>query len=170
MKHAGHALSGAVFSDDMRYRYQLWRRWDDSLPLVLWLMLNPSVADHLDLDPTVTRCTERSKRLGYGGLLVANLFGLISTDPKGLLEVIDPVGPDNDRQIALAAQRCSTVIAGWGKSEWQLVGDRAHQVVSMLANAGHGQLYALKTTKDGDPHHPLYLPYKLQPTPWRARS
>lgn len=36
---------GAVISDCGRYRYALWRMWDNRLPSVLFIGLNPSTAD-----------------------------------------------------------------------------------------------------------------------------
>src|SRR4051812_33337737 len=38
------SIINAVFSDCQKYRYQLREIWDASLPLVLWLLMNPSVA------------------------------------------------------------------------------------------------------------------------------
>src|ERR1700730_4474366 len=46
---------GAHISDCGTYRYRLWREWDRSLPTLAFLMLNPSTADHLTDDPTITR-------------------------------------------------------------------------------------------------------------------
>ncbi len=46
-------ISGAIISDDKKYRYQLWRIWDDSKPKILWIMLNPSTADESIDDPTI---------------------------------------------------------------------------------------------------------------------
>ena len=57
----------------------------------LFIMLNPSTADALKLDPTVTRCYNYAGAWGYGHLLVANLFALRSTDPDRLYHHHDPV-------------------------------------------------------------------------------
>jgi hypothetical protein len=43
---------GATFSPDRAYRYKLWRTWDQSLPTLAFVMLNPSTADEEQLDPT----------------------------------------------------------------------------------------------------------------------
>ena len=45
----------ADFSEDLVYRYRLSRVWDAGLPLLGWLMLNPSTADAFRVDPTVNR-------------------------------------------------------------------------------------------------------------------
>ena len=44
--------SGAVFSDCQRYRYRLWRTWDSSKKPLVMVMLNPSIADADQNDPT----------------------------------------------------------------------------------------------------------------------
>jgi hypothetical protein len=55
-------------------------------------MLNPSTADHLTDDPTITRCLSRAIAMKYGRLEVANLFPLRATDPAELLTHVDPLG------------------------------------------------------------------------------
>lgn len=45
----------AAFDESGMYRYNLVRRWAPG-PSVLWIMLNPSTADELKLDPTLQRC------------------------------------------------------------------------------------------------------------------
>ena len=61
--------SDAVFSPDRLHRYGLWRIWDDDLPKVLFIGLNPSTADELKNDPTIRRCIGYAKDWGYGCLL-----------------------------------------------------------------------------------------------------
>ena len=76
--------SGAVFSDCRKYRYTLWRIWDGNKPLVMIIGLNPSTADETSNDPTITRCKNFARSWGYGGVLVANLFGCRATSPNEL--------------------------------------------------------------------------------------
>jgi hypothetical protein len=52
---------GAVISKDEKYRYALWRVWDDSKPVVMFVCLNPSSADAEVDDYTVRRCIAFSK-------------------------------------------------------------------------------------------------------------
>ena len=49
-------FSDAFFSKDRLYRYALWRIWDNELPKVLFIGLNPSTADEVKDDPTIRRC------------------------------------------------------------------------------------------------------------------
>lgn len=75
-------FSGASFSECRKYRYLLWRVWDESKPAAVFLMLNPSTADDVDNDPTVERCQRRVHALGYGSLKVVNIFAYRSTIPQ----------------------------------------------------------------------------------------
>jgi hypothetical protein len=148
---------GAVFSPCLRYRYLLWRRWA-AAPPVNFLMLNPSTATADTNDPTVERVERRAKAMEAGGLIVTNLFAYRSTDPKYLRRVADPIGPENDKAILEAADAASMVVCAWG-THGSLKG-RSDHVRKLLEGR---ELHALKTTGKGEPCHPLYLSYDLQP-------
>ena len=45
----------AILSDDRKYRYVLSRNWDETKPTVLFIGLNPSIADESEDDPTIRR-------------------------------------------------------------------------------------------------------------------
>ena len=66
--------ASATFSDDRarRYRYLLTRTWDASLPVVNFVMLNPSTADAFVLDPTNRRCVGFARDWGFDGLVVTD--------------------------------------------------------------------------------------------------
>lgn len=167
MVHRGTSVSGAVFSDCNRYRYRLWRRWDVNEPVACFVMLNPSTADESANDPTIERCERRARSWGCGGIEIANLFALRSTDPTGLQDVDDPVGPENDASIITAirtAQDDGMAIMAWGG--WGLYAQRQARVIDMLERNAILFAHAFKLNKDGTPAHPLYLPYALQPRLW----
>ncbi|MEW9699074.1 DUF1643 domain-containing protein [Paenibacillus sp. SI8] len=56
----------AIFSDKRKYRYSLLREWDSSLPRVLYVMLNPSIADAEIDDQSIKRCIYFAKKFGFG--------------------------------------------------------------------------------------------------------
>lgn len=153
----------AVFSADRRHRYHLSRVWAADRPRVNFLMLNPSTADALTLDPTVTRCAGFARSWGYGQMAVTNCFALRSTDPAGLRLVDDPVGADNDGAIVSAATAADLVVAAWGVHAVHL--DREAQVRRLLADAGVA-LHVLRVTKHGHPGHPLYVRGTTSPQAW----
>jgi len=156
--------TGATFSADRRYRYDLWRSWGPGLRLC-WVLLNPSTADETDNDPTVERCQRRTIELGYDGLWVVNIFARRSTDPKELYwPSEDPVGPENDEYILRNARESAKVVCAWGVHGAHL--GRGADVEKMLRDAGV-KLHFFGLTKQGHPLHPLYLPYQTAPRPWR---
>lgn len=163
MQQRGTRASGADFSDCLRWRYRLWRRWDTSGPAANFLMLNPSTADEEKLDPTCARARDYAERWGYGALVVTNVFAWRATDPRAMRAVKDPVGPDNDRTIVRAARDAALVVCAWGNHGAHL--DRSARVVSLLGRAGV-KLHALRVNGSGEPAHPLYLRADLPPKRW----
>lgn len=153
--------TGATFSPCRSYRYRLWRFWDQR-PYLAFVMLNPSTADETANDPTIERCQRRAVAGGYGGLAVVNIFALRSTDPKALYRHADPVGPWNDAAILDVARQAGLLICAWG-AHGKLHG-RGARVLAMLRESGV-EPHALRIGKGGQPGHPLYLPYALEPVP-----
>ena len=158
--------SGAKFSSCRRWRYLLWRCWDAGRPLANFLMLNPSTADELKLDPSCTRARNYAERWGYGALLVTNLFAFRETDPERMKAAKDPVGRGNDAAILRAAREAGIVVCAWGNHGAHE--NRGEQVEALL-RASRVKLFILRKTKGGHPSHPLYLPGSLEPVRWRAR-
>lgn len=159
-------MSGARFSACGKYRRLLWRVWDDQKPLLMMLLLNPSTAGAVKGDPTVTRQIERAKRLGCGGLLVANAYDLVSTDPKALKTHPQPLTADNDVEIREAAVRVHAtggkVIAGWGKHCTEA---RESMLIRMFEELNI-PLWCIAINDDMSPGHPLYVPYDATLRPW----
>ena len=157
------AASVAQYSDCEQYRYSLSRTWDPAGPRVMFLMLNPSTADEISNDPTVERCEQRSRRLGYGSFEVTNIFAWRATDPRDMRKAQDPVGPMNDAVILQGAAKADRIIAAWGVHGAHLA--RGTTVADLLHRHGY-PLYHLGLSKDGHPRHPLYLPYARAPEVW----
>lgn len=147
------------------YRFDLTRDWTsrEHSRRACFVMLNPSTADATKDDPTMTRCRNFARSWGYDGLAIVNLFALRATDPRELRLAIDPVHPGNDRILLARARASGLVVCAWGARGTYL--GRAAKVVGMLRGAGLA-LHTLRLTKDGHPEHPLYLPARLEPTPW----
>ena len=148
--------AGAAFSYCRKYRYSLWRIWDNNLRKVMFIGLNPSTANELVDDPTIRRCIGFARSWGYGGLYVVNLFAYRATDPKRLRKVANPVGHENDKWLLETASQVEIIVAAWGNKGAYL--NRDCEVRKMLPN-----LYCLGVTKPGQPRHPLYLRKDLLP-------
>lgn len=155
LSEVSDTLSGAQLSACGTYRYTLERVWDASLPVAVYIMLNPSTADASVDDNTIRRCRWFAEREGYGGITVVNLFALRSTDPAALRDHAAPIGPQTDRWICtVLCQDPGVVIAAWGAHAF--AAGRAVDVLRTIA-AHDVPVKCLGTTKDGHPKHPLYL-------------
>lgn len=152
----------ARFSPCTLYRYTLEEIWDPELPLVMWLLMNPSVAGLDHADPTLRRTGEFSRRWGCGGQLVGNVHAYRVTAQKRLLEIDDPAGPENDAALVAMARRAGVVMLAYGQPPKPLRA-RSAAVVALLRATG-AKLFALRLSKDGSPYHPLYLPGDTLPS------
>lgn len=159
---------GAVFSaptctGESQYRYMLWRIFDTRLPMLVVIMLNPSTATHMDGDRTVDGLVRRARRLGYGGILVVNCFAWRARDPQAMRKAANPVGPENDRAIAIALDQEVDVLCAWGTNATHLGREKK---IRCLISGGRARPHWLRRCAGGAPEHPLYLPSGLALTPW----
>lgn len=151
-------------------KHRLWLRRSMFGPLmeppdvasILWVMLNPSVANTVIDDPTMNRVKRFTKRFGYDQLYVANLFTLRSPDPSDIdADALESNHNDADAVIEELAGFCRIAICAWGsgaairnRGGFKI---REQQVKDMLHDATI-PTYCLGLTGDGHPRHPLYLP------------
>lgn len=156
--------SAATFSHCGAYRYSLTRRLgkegDVAGRYCVFIMLNPSTADHAADDPTIRRCIGFARRLECTRLKVVNLYARKATKPTDLVDAPDPVGEGNDDAIGFSLVYEKYVIAAWGAFPYDHMPggrDRAN-AVAMAIRANGNKLWCLGTTKHGFPCHPLYLP------------
>ncbi len=140
----------AAFSDCGKYRYLLSRIWSDD-KIAMCIGLNPSNAGSTKDDPTITRLIKTLTHLGYGGLKMVNLYAYISSNPKVLHEVPDPL-KDNDKWIITTAFGCQEIIFCWGG--FKNIDYRAKQMINLFPN---GKCFG--KTKEGRPWHPLAMMY-----------
>ena len=159
-------IKDAIISDCGKYRYNLLRYWDTNKPYVMFVMLNPSIADARIDDSTITRCMKYALFWGYGGIVVCNLFAFRGAKPEDMLAAEDPIGSDNDHILSEQAQDAEIIVCAWGTDGSYL--NRSKEVVKILKTSGT-PLNFLKLTKSGEPGHPLYLKANLTPRIWVPR-
>lgn len=159
--------SVAHFSDCGKFRYWLRRDWDLEKPAISFLMLNPSTADEVDNDPTIERCQRRAIAMGYGSMIIVNLFPFRMTDSR-LLDTVDDLLGDTDEAddcILRAVQLSDLTVCGWGKHP--LAAPRAQVVMRKLITADlQHKVMCLQLNADNSPQHPLYIAYAKQPIPY----
>jgi hypothetical protein len=155
-------IKSARISPDGLYRYELRRTWDKTLPILEWIMLNPSTADAYVDDNTIKRCIAFARAWGYGGIVVRNLFAWRATNPAELLSANDPFGPDNAE--FLNKKDAKTTVVAWG----------AHPMANRIWRAqtswGKRELWCLGVNANGSPKHPLYVPSSRTLVPWEMRG
>lgn len=155
----------ATFSKNGQYRYLLSRRWGQGQSL-RWVMLNPSTADETNDTPTIERVITLTEQAGYDAAIVTNLFAYITPNHRELWKQDDPVGPNNNQILGVAANMAKLndqfmVVAWGGYAPHNRV---AHVVRNMLKDT---DLFCLELTMKGAPKHPLSVPATFQGfMPW----
>jgi hypothetical protein len=149
-------VSGAVFSEDKKHRYVLWRHWNPKGKFALCVGLNPSKATQDKNDPTIRFLIEILSKLGYGGLYMTNLFTIISPDPAILLS--PEAHRDEKTDIGCIfgySLACQDVIFCWGTFEEAK--QRQQRIIDFYKDA-----LCFGVNKDGSPWHPRYVHYAFQ--------
>lgn len=144
-------IKGAFFSEDGKYRYHLFRIWEEHGKIACCIGLNPSTASGEDDDPTITRLIGTLKALGYGGLRMCNLFGFISSKPEALNTCPDPI-KENDKYLAAAVLTSNEVIFCWGG--FRQAKYRVRKMIELFPDA-----LCFGKNADGSPWHPLAMMY-----------
>lgn len=149
---------GANFSKCGNYRYSLWRIWDESKPLVMFIGLNPSTANATSDDPTIRRVKAIARNLGYGGVYMMNCFPFVTAYPKELQKGYSIESQyRNFNDLQYIADKCSIVIFAWGNFK-AVDKNMVDVLTTYFPNAK-----ALHINKNGSPKHPLYCKANIQP-------
>ena len=146
----------ACFSKRAKYRYLLGRRISDSPGRLLFIMLNPSMADEKKSDPTISKCIEIASASGFGELEVVNLYAFRAPKQTDLWQEKRPKGKDNDRYIRKSLKSADRVILAWGSSIGQSKKrkKRAGKIMRMVIKATRKRPYHLGLNQNGEPKHP----------------
>jgi len=137
----------AEFSIDKKERYSLKREWDNSKNKILYIMLNPSLADDKNDDPTIRRLINFTKKFNYGGFLVGNIFTTITPNPKEL-DKSKGMSDKNFEELIKLINKVDQIVYAWGNS----VEEPQHLKELILSPKCFGK------NLNGTPKHPLYLP------------
>ena len=137
----------AEISYDREERFSLSRIWDKKKPKLLYIMLNPSIADDKKDDPTIKRLIFFTKKFRYGGFYVTNLFTQITPYPKELN--MDNLSKKNNFKIINdLIKKSDSIVYAWGN----LVSEPRELLEIIDSPLCFGK------NLNGTPKHPLYLP------------
>ena len=142
----------AVISKCEKYRYKLTRTWDEDKGKVLFIMLNPSTANHIENDLTTIRCINFAEKWGYGGIMIGNIYPFRAKRPKDLRKWLDismnPMALNgNMRHVREMAKQTDLIVCAWGCN---------FPDIPIWVEELEVPLYYLEMCKDGlTPKHPL---------------
>lgn len=157
-------MNSATFSVCGRYRYSLTRPTGGPGGTVLWIMINPSVADGDSDDPTIRKVVGFSQRDLFGRAIVCNLLAVVSTDVAYAMDTLDDGGPANELAIRDAVCVSDAIVYAWGPKRRAY--PQARRIHSIVESVRDGRpILCCGVAKDGAPTHPLIRPYAhgLQP-------
>ena len=143
--------NGAEFSKCRKYRYKLWRIWDDKLPKAMCIGLNPSTANANKNDQTINYLKKMLSKLGYGGFYMMNLFAWISSKPDDLISCADALG-ENENKLKEVESICNDVIVCWGNFK-----QATNRIKEVLPNYPNAKCFGVNA--NGTPYHPLAMMY-----------
>ena len=141
----------AVISKCEKYRYKLTRTWDEDKKKVLFIMLNPSTANHIENDLTTIRCINFAEKWGYGGIMIGNIYPFRAKRPKHLKEWLEiRMNPmalnENMIHVREMAKQTDLIVCAWGCN---------HPDIPVWVEE-LGDLFYLELCKDDiTPKHPL---------------
>lgn len=158
-------IRDAYISDCRKYRWWLTRIWDPALPILAFVMLNPSTANAETDDPTIRRCIGFARRDGYGGICVFNLYAFRATNPKSLTAAAAAAAAANDfterlvteQWLAYAATHFGRIVCAWGCLSNSSRHKRVSSTMPILRESTQTRLLCLGRTTSGEPRHPLYV-------------
>lgn len=157
-------------TDDNKARFVLGEH--GTRPLIC-IGVNPSTAEPDKLDPTLAGVKRWSKRLGYDGWIMLNLYPQRSTDPNGMdKECNSALVLDNiifSTHIAKQYKN-ATVWVAWGTliEKRQYLIRCASLMYEVLKH--HEWISIGPISVKGHPHHPLYLPRKSEVKPFDLKA
>lgn len=152
-------IGGATFSQCGHYRQALTRDWtpDGSTPrAVLFVGMNPSVADASASDPTCHRELMFARDWGFTRYLKGNVLDWRATSPKDI-----PHEPERAASAANLpalldmAMESEIVVMAYGKLHHRYA-SIVQTAIGSLVSTGR-PLKCLGLNKDGSAKHPLYL-------------
>lgn len=158
--------STASFDNLAYHRYTLTRAWGNLPGTLKVIGLNPSTADAMQDDPTIRRCVDFADQLGFGGLVMLNVYAFRATDPKVMFRDRWPL--DDWKNDTVLWRELATV--PWAVCAWtdHVPEARVRVVLDIFDEVGcEPRVFGL--TKGGAPRHPLYLPRTARPVPWERR-
>ena len=163
-------MSFCLFSECGSYRWILKRELLSGKKSIVFIGLNPSIANSSDNDRTLKRIVNFCSKWGYKNIYIINLFALISKSSIQILKSDDPIGGNNDLITLKTLQfwrediNCDLWL-GWGdKGKFRKRDRRVLKLIKKFSYMNSKEkifsksVLCLGLSKKGNPRHPLYMP------------
>ena len=145
--------SCAIESPCKNHRFYLERKWSRVGVFGIFICQNPSIADHLTIDPTVMNCNNLAVRWGWKGFGILNLFTRKNgaTGPENL--------PESDDHFDRLLKTADIIVAAWG-DEFES-DERTAEIIRKLP----GEIFCIDINESGNPRHPARIDVAAYPNP-----
>jgi hypothetical protein len=110
--------------------------------------LNPSFIKN-GKNATASILLDIAMREGFDSIVITNLYGYITPDPKQLKGLSDPVGDENNIWIENMKNACSKILCIWGNNADK---NRVEEILPLIKK----KAYTIGFTKSGQPRHVLH--------------
>ena len=110
--------------------------------------LNPSFIKN-GKNATASILLDIAIREGFDSIVITNLYGYITPDPKQLKGLSDPVGDENNIWIENMKNACSKILCIWGNNADK---NRVQEILPLIKK----KAYTIGFTKSGQPRHVLH--------------
>lgn len=156
--------NSAVLSDDGLHRFRLDRQIGTGQIKFMFIGVNPSTADATVNDQTVKKWVGFSSQWGAEKFSVANLFTWRATDVKQLNKYHE-INREfhSDFHMKMMLSESDVIVPCWGRRD--KIADRHRSridVVKKMILEVNKPVKCFGLTKNGDPKHPLMLPYSTE--------
>ena len=139
------------------YRYDLWRRWDNSKGTCLFVLLHPGAPLE------VARCQELAESWGFGAVRIQALFAYQAPSAGHLLERVVPLeGPRNWDYLRDGVSEAARIVVAWGGSRDPRVRAAAARYSDLLRARGKVP-YCVEEGREGVPLAPRSGEYVARP-------
>lgn len=148
-----------------QYRYWLHRDINEiaSGKTFAYFGINPSTADAIVDDQTIKKLKVFTAQYGGKEFYIGNAFAYRTKDVKKLAKVNDPIGPYNMRYLRSLIILADVLVPCWGDSSKvpKRLRTQFEMLLILFRNSGK-PIKVFGLTKNGDPLHPLMLPYSTE--------
>lgn len=145
------------FNNNRDHRFYLKCNWGSSENRsLIFILLNPSVSDTTQCDPTISKCIEIANMNGFDCVEILNLFSVIEPDPQNLPNTISKLTEKDNKvwleQIIQSAKDGSKkVVCAWGDKGFRY---NANYEIFKLLEMYNINPYCLSTISYNQPGHP----------------